>query len=638
MYGTYFMLIQEGVVYLQIEYLNKDIPVYVAVYARVSTEHEAQISALENQIQYYDNILKDHPNWILVERYIDKGITGTSMQKRDSFMRMMKDASENKFNLILTREVSRFARNTADTLQQVRVLMGYNVGVYFVEDHIWTFGTDDDWELKLSLMATLAQNESRKISSRVKAGQNISFQNGVPYGNGNILGYNRVGKEMVINEEQAATVKRIFELYLSGKGLRSIKFILEQEGRKTSYGKTKWAQEVISRVLKNEFYTGTIVYQKQIVPDYLVQKKVTNTSDNKPRVEGKHVPIISKEDFEKVQEIMESKTRKTQSGRNVGHAISKDAYCRKLICTCGRTFNKRRNYVSKTGEQRYIYQCYDQLRHGTLTTRINKGLDTKDACTSMTLPNWKLDVVSDWLFRKFFDNKQLIFEKVMGMLEEASDTNLLLDDIDEDIEKNIDFLKKTEHRLSALIDLYTDGDIPKEMYLAKKSEAEEKLENTKNVLNELHRKRELIQESTDAEERKKRISDFLMVKSFQQQSRIPDELIDYYIHSIEVDNEKMTWVLKIPYDENGKQIIPVYDKSKKKFTPLTPKQNQVLCAMLPRLQSAKHVNNQEVPQTLINLGVYYIPSSYARSIKKHYFEEDSRLYTKDIEVCIKLCV
>ena len=168
----------------------------VAIYARVSTEHEAQISALENQVQYYDDILSRHADWTLVDRYIDEGITGTSIHKRESFMRILKDAKEKKFDLIVTREVSRFARNTVDTLQQTRTLKTYGVEVWFTEDNIWTMN-DEDGELRLSIMATLAQNESKKISQRVKAGQMISFKNGVLYGNGNILGYDRVGDKLV---------------------------------------------------------------------------------------------------------------------------------------------------------------------------------------------------------------------------------------------------------------------------------------------------------------------------------------------------------------------------------------------------------------------------------------------------------
>ena len=137
----------------------------VAIYARVSTEHEAQLSALDNQIQYYDGILKQHPDCILYDRYIDEGITGTSTKKRRNFIRMMEDA----------KEVSRFAKNTVDTLQETRKLKKIGVEVYFTEDNIWTFN-DEDGELKLTIMATLAQNEGKKTSQRVKAGQMISFK------------------------------------------------------------------------------------------------------------------------------------------------------------------------------------------------------------------------------------------------------------------------------------------------------------------------------------------------------------------------------------------------------------------------------------------------------------------------------
>jgi DNA invertase Pin-like site-specific DNA recombinase len=210
----------------------------VAIYARVSTEHEAQINALGNQIQYYDNILAAHLDWELVGRYIDEGITGTSVNKRKNFMKMMDDALKEKFSLIITREVSRFARNTVDTLQQTRILKRNGVEVYFTEDNIWTMN-DEDGELRLTLMATLAQNESKKISVRVKAGQKISFENGVLYGNGNVLGYDRDGHNLVINREQAKTVKMIFDMYLEGKGCTIIARELERRGRLTSMGLTR---------------------------------------------------------------------------------------------------------------------------------------------------------------------------------------------------------------------------------------------------------------------------------------------------------------------------------------------------------------------------------------------------------------
>ena len=194
----------------------------VAIYARVSTEHEAQLSALDNQLDWYRPLLAQHPAWHLVRTYVDEGITGTSANKRLQFLRMLADARKGKFDLILIREVSRFALNTVDTLQYTRQLKAIGVEVYFINDNIRTF--DGDGDLRLTIMPTLAQDESRKTSIRVKSGQQTSMENGVYYGNGNILGYDRVGKELIINLEQARTVRRIYDLYLSGTNPTSARY------------------------------------------------------------------------------------------------------------------------------------------------------------------------------------------------------------------------------------------------------------------------------------------------------------------------------------------------------------------------------------------------------------------------------
>ena len=152
----------------------------VAIYGRVSTEHEAQLSAFENQQAWYEGVAQQHPDWVVVERYFDEGITGTAAQKRPAFMRMREDAGQKKFDLVITREVCRFARNTVDTLTVTRELKQLGVEVYFIQDNIWTM--DGDGELRLSIMATLAQEESRKISARVLGGQAISRERGVLYG------------------------------------------------------------------------------------------------------------------------------------------------------------------------------------------------------------------------------------------------------------------------------------------------------------------------------------------------------------------------------------------------------------------------------------------------------------------------
>ena len=308
----------------------------VAIYGRVSTEHEAQLSALENQLQWYDDQVKYHPNWTVCERYIDEGITGTQAKKRPAFLKMIEDAKQGKFDLIVTREVCRFARNVVDTLVVTRELKGIGVEVFFIDDNIWTM--DGDGELRLSLMATLAQEESRKTSERVKAGQKISRDNGVLYGNGNILGYDRVGDTYVINEEQAETVRMIYDLYLQGYGSMKIAKILTERKRKTASGLIKWSVSNIMRAIKNATYTGTKCYNKSRSNNFLEQKRINNLDmSTYEYVEGDFPSIISQEIWNKAQAIRESRVKPVcvSAGKNT-HSnliamradgeISKDEY------------------------------------------------------------------------------------------------------------------------------------------------------------------------------------------------------------------------------------------------------------------------------------------------------------------------
>jgi len=250
---------------------------------------------------------------------------------------MIADAKNGKFDLIVTREVCRFARNTVGTLSFTRELRNIGVEVFFVEDNIWTM--DGDGELRLTIMATLAQDESRKPSIRVKSGQQTSMENGVYYGNGNILGYNRVGKELVIDPEQAKTVRKIYDWYLDGMGVRQIQFELEKEEALTAMGKTRWHESNISKILRNPFYAGILEYHKQFTPDFLEQKKINNFGEiERLRVDGKHEPIVTREEFDRVQEIMESKRLKNpanKTGRKEkGKKPVSDVWCRLPVCSC----------------------------------------------------------------------------------------------------------------------------------------------------------------------------------------------------------------------------------------------------------------------------------------------------------------
>ena len=391
----------------------------VVIYARVSTEHEAQISALENQLDWYKPILEARSNWTLVGQYIDEGITGTSAEKRPQFMQMIADAKKHKFDMIITREVSRFARNTVDTLQYTRMLRENGVEVFFINDNIKTF--DGDGELRLTIMATLAQDESRKTSVRVKSGQQTSMNNGVVYGNGNILGYDKVGKEMVINPEQARTVRLIYDMYLDGNGLVKIKDELERRGYKTSQGKERWHVRVISNVLKNSFYCGIMTYHKEYTPDYLKQKKVKNYGEVEfTQVQGTHEPIVTVEEFERVQRIMETKRtdcKNLNTGRNAkGKKPRTTVWGKLLVCECGHTFNMR--HWDRTDRQvQNAYQCYSSVRTGSYQSRLNKGLSVEGICQTPMIPEWRLQMMANLIFRKYLSEKDKVLALANSILE-----------------------------------------------------------------------------------------------------------------------------------------------------------------------------------------------------------------------------
>ena len=523
----------------------------VAIYARVSTEHEAQISALGNQIQYYDDLFEKHPEWELYDRYIDEGITGTSVKKRKNFMRMMQDASKNKFDLIVTREVSRFARNTVDTLQQTRILRREGVEVYFTEDNIWTMN-DEDGELRLTIMATLAQNESKKTSVRVKAGQMISFKNGVLYGNGNILGYDRIGKEYVLNELQARTVRRIFDLYLDGNGVRKIQFVLEKEGHLTATGLTKWQPGNISRILRNSFYCGTIVYRKQFVPDFLEQKKINNFGEvDKVIVEGRHTPIVTKEQFEKVQQILSSKSESVHNKGCRGKKISKDVWCRKMKCECGSSYNRVTWHKSSEGPQ-YAYQCYSQIRTGSFKTRERKGLSTEGICVTKMVPRWKLEVMADIIFQKFWNDR----EGVLAIANEMLDNCYENEHDNEALDRKRDLEDKMElwnRKYNNLLDMRMAGEIEKDRYDEKREQILKEQQHLKKQLEIIGGETGL---SDDIYMDKVEILKYGLEQNFNFSTRhIPEEVIDAFIKEIIVCQDGFIWKLNLTPDDELKMQV-----------------------------------------------------------------------------------
>ena len=524
----------------------------VAIYARVSTEHEAQLSALGNQLDWYKPILESRPEWTLKAQYIDEGITGTSATKRPRFMQMIRDAKDKKFDMIITREVSRFARNTVDTLQYTRLLKEYGVEVFFINDNIKTF--DGDGELRLTIMATLAQDESRKTSIRVKAGQQTSMENGVFYGNGNILGYDRVGKEMVINEDQAKTVRMIFDMYLSGMGVRKIKYELERVGRLTATGKTIWYDSYISHMLKNSFYCGIITYHKEYTPDYLKQHKIKNRGEiEKVKVKGTHTPIITEEEFEKVQELIESHSRKCKDKegniRTVGCRTHCTVYGRLMICKCGNRFHvNRHNRNGRT--EGADYQCYSALNKGSKTERERQGVSTEGICDSPFIQGWKLEMMAEKIFERYIENANKVMDLSYSMLEKHIADEEEIPDNSDVIERKEQEHENLQRKKENLIEMRVEGDIDKDLFREKKKEIELQLSKLENEI-VLLKPVDIKQTTEDYTEKLALLRKQLKKYTGFEYSIIPESVVEAFIERIWVSKDEYRWYLRTSKADNS---------------------------------------------------------------------------------------
>ena len=251
----------------------------VAGYARVSTDHDDQITSYEAQVDYYTNYIKGRDDWEFVGIYTDEGISGTNTRHRDGFKRMVNDALEGKIDLIITKSVSRFARNTVDSLSTIRKLKEHKIECYFEKENIWTF--DNKGELLLTIMSSLAQEESRSISENVTWGHRKRFADGkVSVAYSRFLGYKKgPNGGLVVVPEEATTIKLIYKLFLEGLGTTTIAKQLTKRGLKTPGGKSKWSARTVYSILQNEKYKGDALLQKSYTVDFLTKKTKINEGE-----------------------------------------------------------------------------------------------------------------------------------------------------------------------------------------------------------------------------------------------------------------------------------------------------------------------------------------------------------------------
>lgn len=341
----------------------------VASYCRVSTDHEDQANSFESQCRYFREYIARHPEWELHEVYADEGITGTSTKKRTQFKRMMGDAYLGKFKLIITKEVSRFSRNLLDTIAYTRELKSLGIGVIFMNDGFTSL--DPDSELRLSIMGSIAQEESRKTSSRVKWGQARQMERGVVFGR-SLLGYDVEGGKLTINPEGAEIVRLIFQKYgIEKKGTSIIARELREAGYKTYSDHAVWSSSHIVKILHNEKYVGDLVQKKTITPDYLSHaKKYNHGEEALITIRDHHEPIIDRALWDTVQEELKVRNRNNKS---FGHS-NRYIFSGKIICgECGARFVSRTK-TRKNGSSYMRWGCYTASTQGVKSVDVRGNL------------------------------------------------------------------------------------------------------------------------------------------------------------------------------------------------------------------------------------------------------------------------
>ncbi len=327
----------------------------VAAYARVSTDYDEQQSSYETQVNYYTKYIKEHEGWQFVKVYADEGVSGLSTTKRDSFNAMIADALAGKIDLIITKSVSRFARNTVDSLTTIRTLKEHNVECYFEKENIWTL--DSKGELMLTIMSSIAQEESRSISENVRWGKRKSMADGkVSVSYSKFLGYKK-GKSggLVIDEEQASIVRRIFSMYLQGYNPSNIARILTDENISTPFGKSQWRYHTVLRILTNEKYKGDALLQKYYISDFLTKKLVKNNGELKQYyVKGNHEAIIEPEIYDHTQQLI-------KFGKNGKRQRSGNLLSSKIICgDCGGIYGLK-VWHSNEKYRKTVWQCNNKF-------------------------------------------------------------------------------------------------------------------------------------------------------------------------------------------------------------------------------------------------------------------------------------
>ena len=491
-----------------------DIPLRVTFYARVSSESDEQLNSLGNQITYYEDLIRRNPNWAFVPGYIDEGLSGISVRKRENFNRMIEEAAEDKFDLVITKEISRFARNTLDSIQFTRQLLACGVGVFFQNDNINTL--DEDSELRLSIMSSIAQDELRKLSSRVKFGHQQAIREGVVLGNSRIFGYRKDGGRLVIDETQAPMVRELFTLYASGAfSMKQLESLFWEKGYRNHNGK-KIAHTTMSNLISNPKYKGYYVGNKVKVVDMFTKKQKFLPPEEwvifKDET-GEIVPaIVSEAVWDAANEILKKRSEDVKNRQGICN--HQNLLTGKLCCThCGAAYYRRES-TDKQGSKNSRWVCSGKLKNGA------------DACPSFAIYESELKPLLVEVFRLAQPQLESLIEEYIEMYKEIHQGDGLRSRM-EALRATVDTVQKKKQKLLAF---NAEGALSDRDFLTMNAQCTAELEAAEAELAEL-----TAQRDTAADFQKKIDSIRATLRAAQQDAAegiINKEFVEKYIDKI----------------------------------------------------------------------------------------------------------
>ena len=521
----------------------------VAAYVRVSTDGEEQLQSFKSQKEYYQEKISQNKDWVMVGIYADEGITGTKTKKRDNFLKMIDDCMNGLIDIVLTKSISRFSRNLVDTIQYVRMLKEKGITIIFEKENINTSTMES--EMQLALLSTLAQNEVESLSANVKLGVKMKMKRGEMMGFNGCLGYDYhpEDKSISVNPEEAEIVKFIFDRYIQGYGASTIANELRKLGKLNKKGICKWTDSGVRGIIKNEKYKGDLLLGKTYTVDPISKRRLENRGEEDMfYIEDHHEPIVSKEVWDKAQEICKSRYKVNANIVEGCRTKYRRKYAFSSMCQCGFCGGNytRRSHCQTREENKPVWKCSYQTKFGKNKCPNSKAID-ESVIESAFLE----------MFQLLADNFEDVLDNVLYNIEEA----LQKDESKEKLARVQRKLYKLEEQRKKLTDIFIDDKITKEAYDEKYNELSFKIdraEKEKSVISDNSLIQKSIKERT--EEIRLNLKDANVLDAFDRivfESIVEKIIIGDISEDGEIDPYKLTFVLR---GMNNESIADVKDR------------------------------------------------------------------------------